>query len=98
MIYIKQIAQSVIKGDDDTALNIIIQGHIDSFNIQTTVAQWRLDNYSELRRWAYPNPVDLSDSVIKMESGDPTLVTEGEAQRAQYVSDCLNVKTRFPKP
>ena len=94
---ITRIAQSVRNGDDDTALNVIIQQHITSYGLSETVAEWRVVNYEKLRRWSYPCICEFNDSKVKLASGDTTIEAEGQAQLDQYVADCLAVKSRFPK-
>ncbi len=84
----------------DSILNQVIQDFIDGkyfYDTPITVEQWRLNNYSELRQWAYPKPSELNDAQVKINSGISELVTEGEQQMEDYVNDCLNIKTRFPK-
>lgn len=84
----------------DSELNIIIQAYLNDIYYKgpaMTVAAWRVANYARLRRWAYPDPVDLSDAQVKINSGISELESQGEDQMDTYVQDCLDVKTRFPK-
>ena len=86
--------------ETDGNLNTVIQSYLDgSFYLgaETTVAAWRIENYSTLRKWAYPNPAELNDAQVKINSGISELVSEGEQQLEDYTDDCLNIKTRFPK-
>jgi hypothetical protein len=53
---ITDIAASVQDGDDDTALDAVIQQYITDWGLIETVAEWRIANYEDLRRWAYPSP------------------------------------------
>ena len=91
----------VIKnGGDDQAVDQAINDYLsgDYYKGQaTTVAQWRVDNYAQLRRWAYPPLAEYNDAQTKINSGVSSLETEGQQQLASYVSACLDVKTRFPK-
>ena len=63
----------------------------------TTVANWRIANYAQLRKWAYPDTSEYNDAQVKINSGITALEEEGEEQLEDYVNDCLAVKTRFPK-
>ena len=86
--------------ESDAALNVIIQEYIDGpfyFGTETTIAGYRIANYEMLRKWAYPDPMVKNDVDVKIGSDIPALISEGEVQLAQYIQDCLNVKTRFPK-
>ena len=82
----------------DTELNIIIQSYLDDNPTETQdVTQWRIENYSELRRWAYPLAFDLTDAMVKIENGNSEEQLEGHAQRIKYYDDCYDLKQRFPK-
>lgn len=96
----KHIAASIIAGDSDTDLNQVITEYMDGpfyFDDDVTVAQWRVTNYQILRKWSYPNLAEKADADVKINSGEPTMITEGSAQLSQYYTDCLAVKARFPK-
>jgi len=85
---------------DDVTLNAVIELFIVSTNYfgpSTTASQWRLENYIILRKLSYPDPMQKNDAEVKIGSGIPALVSEGEIQLAAYIQDCLNTKTRFPK-
>lgn len=95
---LKHIFQNIHEPDE--ALNEVIQKFIDgSFYAgdTITVQQWRIDNYSMLRDWAYPKLKEKSDADVKLLSKIPEMVEVGQLQLDAYVQDCLNVKTRFPK-
>lgn len=94
---ITNISTSIRNGDDDTALNAIIQSYLDERAMTETVSEWRVANYSDLRRWAYPPLADWNDIQVKLNSGDTDLETEGNAEKATYINACLAVKQRFPK-
>jgi len=89
---------SIVKPDVD--LNVDIQAYLDGefyHGESTTVAQWRLDNYEDLRRWAYPDPMDLNDATVKINSGISELISIGNQQLQDYAAACLAVKIRFPE-
>lgn len=94
---ITDIAKSIQNGDNDTSLNAIIQSYLDERSMTETVSEWRVANYADLRRWAYPPLADWNDVQVKINSGDTDLETEGNAEKATYINDCLAVKQRFPK-
>ena len=98
---ITDIYNAIDSGADDTALDVIIQQHIDDYALTTTVAQFRIDNYTRLRRWAYPDPADRFDADVKFDYGsrcdDPGVQAEGQAQLNAYYDACWAVKIRFPK-
>ena len=56
-----------------------------------------LPTCSDLRRPEYPPMTDLNDALVKQRSSNPAIVAEGQAQEIQYYSDCLAVKTKYPK-
>ena len=100
MNLITDITLAIQAGATDTELNLVIQEFLSGpyyFSEATTVAQWRLDNYAKLRQWGYPPMGDFNDIQVKINSGIPELLSEGQAALEEYVQDCLNVKTRFPK-
>ena len=84
----------------DTELNQIIQNYLNGKYYRgyfITVQQWRLDNYKDLRKWAYPKTTEYNDAQVKLNSSIPELEQQGQEQFNKYIQDCLNVKTRFPK-
>lgn len=91
------IAEAVKSGDIDSVVNYKIQAYLNNYEINQTVPQWRVENYKQLRSWAYPDPAELNDAQIKINSDIDELATEGQQQLDTYVSNCLDVKTRFPK-
>jgi len=91
------IPKAIHAGAADVELNQVIQNYLYDNGISKTVAQWRVENYAQLRRWAYPDPAELNDAQIKINSGIEELEAEGQQQLENYVSNCLDVKTRFPK-
>ena len=54
--------------------------------------------YQEKRREEYPPFEDYLDAIVKINSGDEDFVQEGNAQLEAYISDCLAVKAKYPKP
>jgi len=91
---ITDIARAVTSGATDTELNAVIAEFVGS-SASTDITAWREEHYLELRGWAYPDPRVRFDADVKIANGE---TTEGEAQLAQYYSDCWAVKARFPKP
>lgn len=87
---------TVINGSD-SVLDSVILDYITDNDLGISVSQWKLNNYSELRRWAYPQCADLFDALVKQNSGDSELISEGDGQFLNYIQACLAVKTRFPK-
>lgn len=55
-------------------------------------------DYQQLRLRAYPDYREFLDAQVKINSGNPELVTEGVAQQERYFAACLEVKKRYPKP
>lgn len=96
-ILITDIARATKAGADDTVLNALIQQFIDDWQISTTVNQWRLDNYKDLRRWSYPESAEFLDAEVKLASDKTEDKDEGKTQRKSYTDSCLAVKTRFVK-
>ena len=96
MTYITAVWDSIKVNID---VNLTIQDYLDTEYRRgpTTVSQWRFDNYVKLRSLAYPNPTELNDAQVKINSGISELVSEGEQQLEDYIDNCLNVKTRYPK-
>jgi hypothetical protein len=92
---ITDIAENIQEADEQ--LNAIISTYLFDNGIERTVEQWRIENYSDLRRWAYPDKEVYLDAQVKLSSTDETIQTEGQAQLDQYYADCLAVKARFPK-
>lgn len=91
------IPKAIHAGAGDADLNDVIQAYLDDNNVDKTVDQWRVENYKQLRRWAYPRMEELNDAQAKRNSGVDELENEGQQQLDDYVSACLDVKTRFPK-
>jgi hypothetical protein len=85
-----------IKLSDDS-LNGIVQAYIDQEELNITVGQFRVLQYSDLRAVDYPDSKERDDAQAKLFSTDPVIQAEGQAQLDQYYSDCLAVKARFPK-
>lgn len=89
---------AVVKGNaPDEVVDSTIAQFLTSWNIPGTVQEWKIENYAQLREWAYPSSTEFNDAFVKTRSGDPDLVAEGEIQMDKYVKDCMAVKERFPK-
>jgi len=85
---ITDIAKAI--DETDVVLNALIALHISP---DTDTAAWRIVNYEDLRRWAYPDHLLFNDALVQI---DNSLVTEGEAQRDAYYDACWAVRLRFP--
>lgn len=83
-LLITDISASVMAGDDDTALDVIIQQFIDDWGLTQTVEEWRIANYADLRRWAYPPEADYFAELV---AGDMS---------GEFIADCEAVNLRFP--
>ncbi len=84
----------------DTDLNMVIQAYLDGqyyYGDSMTAAQWRIFRYDWLRQMLYPDRTIPLDAGVKISSPDPDTQAEGQTQLDQYNTDCLVVKTRFPK-
>ena len=98
MTLITDIANNIYESDED--LNILVASHISGefyCGDDITVEQWRINNYEDLRRWAYPNQTDFNDAQVKINSGINALQLEGQIQLESYVQNCIMIKKRFPK-
>lgn len=98
MTFITDILRNTQLSDVD--LDNLIQSYLDGMYYDgpnTTVTQWRIDNYAKLREVSYPPVPEYTDAQVKINSGIPELETEGQTQLNNYIQNCLDVKTRFPK-
>jgi hypothetical protein len=73
------------------SINDFYHGYVDP-------VLWRLENYRILRIRYYPPQSEYLDAQVKLLHPDPAIQAAGQKQLDQYVADCLNVKSRFPKP
>jgi len=80
---------------DDTIQNFINGKYY--YGEKTTVDEWKLLNYSDLRRWSYPDFFEYIDAHVKLKSKDNTTEVDGQKQLDIYINKCLNVKIKFPK-
>jgi hypothetical protein len=78
----------------DSEIDALIQA-VDSHK---AVADWRKENYAELRHNTYPNIIEFVDAQVKINSGNTVLISQGRQEMTAYVNKCLAVKARFPKP
>lgn len=97
MTLITHIAEAIKAKASDEELNQIILDFITEHSLSPTVEEWRTLNYSELRRWAYPDITEKIDAEVKIHSEETNLQEEGQQQLELYYQDCLSVKERFPK-
>lgn len=96
MALITDIAEAVKGGASNEALDAIIAAYIAEYDHGYTVREWRIANYIQLRRWAYPPIEDYADAQVKNAMGG-SLALEGKAQADTYAQACYAVKLRFPK-
>jgi len=94
---ITDIPKTINNDATDTELNAVIDQYLTDWNINKTVFEWRIENYAQLRQWAYPPMAELNDAQAKLNSGVTELENEGQNQLNNYVQKCLGVKARFPK-
>lgn len=97
MTLITNIAEAIKAQKTDEELNIIIQDFINEWSEEMTVEEWRLANYSDLRRWAYPDYTIYLDAIVKINCNIQDIQLNGQEQLDQYYQDCMAVKERFPK-
>lgn len=94
-IYVKEVAKAVKAGLTDPQVDEVIRAHLDSLGYKAkTVAEWRVENYKELRRWAYPDIANYLDAQVKVRRG---VYAAGKKQEDVYLDACWAVKERFPK-
>lgn len=55
-------------------------------------------SYAEKRAAEYPPITEYLDAIVKINSGDETLIADGQKQLNFYYQACLEVKARYPKP
>lgn len=55
-------------------------------------------SYAEKRAAEYPPKEEYLDAQVKINSGNPQLAAEGQAQLQDYYEACLAVKDKYPKP
>lgn len=94
MVLLIDIARAVKNHKSDDEIHLIIQ---DFVGVNTSAEDWIIENYAELRRFAYPDPSDFLDAWIKINSGNEEMKDAGEKQMHDYVTQCLAVKSKFPK-
>ena len=72
---------------------------VDKGKYLTTVKNKIVEKtYQEKRREEYPPFEDYLDAIVKINSGDEDFVQDGNAQLEAYISACLAVKAKYPKP
>lgn len=54
-------------------------------------------SYKSLRANEYPNFSEFIDAQVKLNSNIAPLVLEGRVQLEEYITNCLNVKAKYPK-
>jgi hypothetical protein len=91
-IYLNDIINNIHNQDE---LDAVIAAYTNQYGMDAS--QWKIDNYVDLRQWAYPPYGEYLDAVVKVNSTEHELQAEGQAQLDKYYADCLAVKDRFPK-
>ena len=61
------------------------------------IKQWKKDNYTQLRKQAYPSIGEYLDTQVKINSRDLFRKQEGQKQLQTYIEACLLVKENYPK-
>lgn len=56
------------------------------------------NRYIAQRIQEYPSFLDFIDAQVKKSSTDPVIVSRWESQEKEYISACLAVKEKYPKP
>jgi hypothetical protein len=80
-------------GDTDDTKHRIVNGE----RVEFTPVE-RVPTYTELRAKAYPSELDYMDAKVKQASTDEALRAVGVAQEQTYLTACLTVKAKYPKP
>jgi hypothetical protein len=94
---ITDIAKAIQEGESDSEVKTLILKYKEDFKVNVAPDDWMIQNYALLRRWAYPDIEDFLDATVKINSGDPALAAEGQAQLDDYVAKCLAVKAKYPE-
>jgi hypothetical protein len=97
MLYIEKIYAAVKAKHSQEEIDQSIAEAITESSDDTTVEQWKLDNYQLIREWAYPTYIEYIDAQVKINSKDLVLVSEGTEQLNRYYEDCLKVKDTYKK-
>lgn len=83
--------------ESDTVLDSVIQSFLQSpyftGDPTTTVVQWRIENYSNLRKINFPHVADIEDAKYKIRQGDPN----GQIELDALDTDKTTIKLRFPQ-
>ncbi|MCP3941622.1 MAG: hypothetical protein GY710_09095 [Desulfobacteraceae bacterium] len=92
-IYVGNILKAINLADEE--LDVIIQEYLDTtyVGVSTTVIDWRISNYKDLRQAAYPDPKDYLDAEFKIRTG----VSGGQAELDVLDAQKAAIKIRFPK-
>ncbi len=97
---ITDIYDSIKAGGTEIELNTVINQHIDDFGLDHSARIWRVENYQQLRTWAYPSTETYTTAVSKIDSGDfyfdADLRAEGQTELDQYYTDYIAAAERFP--
>jgi hypothetical protein len=93
------LVKDTIPPIDPALTDAELDAYIDQyFYGRVDVQQWKKDHYRILRSRHYPPIADFIDAQVKIQSGDATLLSEGDAEMQAYVSKCLDVKAKYQKP
>lgn len=91
------IPRAIQNDATDSELNNVISSYLSDHSISKTVSQWRIENYAQLRKWAYPNIMEFIDAQVLINSSKSDFIEKGKQQLQSYIQACLDVKDRFPK-
>ncbi len=89
------VLDSIRRGDDDTALDVVIGSYLHDNKIQSNptaeqIEFWRVDYGNRLRIWGYPD-------MFKYMSIFPTGTRPDDPNAMDsYFTQCSNVNARFP--
>ena len=87
---IEAVEGAVKKGYNDEVLNEVISDYLISNSISQTVEDWRIENYSQLRQWAYPDIYEFLSTFERPVY--PATVGAWET----YSHICEQINERFP--
>lgn len=92
---------------EEPETNLYIEGFNDIIRDGKVFQEWivrektyqeKLDDCHRNRVAEYPPYGEFLDAIVKKESGDSSLISEGESQYDAYIQKCLEVKTKYPLP
>jgi len=84
------INKSLTDVELDTLIDEFFYGQVD-------VEEWKLNNYSVLRKKFYPDIFEYLDAKVKINSKDNIIKEEGNLQLKKYYDDCNLIKGKYKK-